>query len=241
MPVIRNNMRKLLVLSLIAVLGIAINAQVNVPLNSNYGQYTGVPSDTIRGAVTWNKVFRIQCADKSRYTFSWTLIGDTLTGCAGDVTIQPQGSYDGTTYTNIGSATTWTSSTDVYAANTTLSTTTVTESGGVAAYLISDTTAAYLISDTTATYNMFISDSTFEDEVVAGEDTITVAEITKKSRVPEVTTKSRVAAQTWTNTNTVNFAGYDYRFIKMLFTGATNTRAEIDLVGIKVTPITIGL
>jgi hypothetical protein len=189
-------MKKLLILLGIFFMFISVEAQHDMIVSdgANYAVYTGDANDTVYNAGgTFDIVFYIKQAVKSRYTISYLIDGDTLTGCTGNTTIQPKGSYDGVTFDNIGSAVTWTSSSAVYCANVNI----------------------HAMTSTVATYNMYVSDSTFEDETVAGEDTITVA----------------------AQTQTLNFAGVDYRYIQILITGASDTKVEIDKVAIKVTPI----
>jgi len=181
--------------------------------NVNYGYYTGTASDTINGATTADAVFYVQLAAKSRYTLSWMLDGDTLAGSTGDCTIQPQGSYDGVTYSNIGSSTAWTSSTAEYLANVNANTYTTLASGTLTNAQHTEVTAAYDITTT---------DSLLYD------DTLSVAAQT-----------NTVGAQTYTDarTVTVTLPGCDWRYIKILVTGASGARVEVELVAIKVTPI----
>jgi hypothetical protein len=127
-----------------------VSADVNVWTNTNYGSYTGTAADTISGTTTADATFRIHLAKESRYTLSYMISGDTLEGCNGNVTIQPQGSYDGVTYTNIGSSSTWTTTAN-YDANASVNT-------YAQAYTGTLTTAAYTITQDT-TGLTYITDS----------------------------------------------------------------------------------
>lgn len=207
-------MKKLIfLLGLIAFLG--VNAQeIIVEEGVNYAYYTGTADDTINGVATMDAIFYVKLAAKARYILSWMASGDTLVGCDGNVTIQPQGSYDGVVYSNIGSSTTWTTTAN-YDANTSINTYTTLASGTL-------TNAQH--TRTTAAFNIWAYDSLIYDDTL---------------HVPAQT--QTVAAQTFTDarTVTVTLPGCDYRFIKILFTGASSARVEIDKVAIKVTPITI--
>ena len=195
--------------------------------NVNYGYYTGTASDTINGATTADAVFFIQIAAKSRYTFSWMMDGDTLAGSTGDCTIQPQGSYDGVTYSSIGSSTAWSSDDANYAANVNANTYTTLASG-------TQTIATYDLHGGgtigVGAYNITTTDSLLYD------DTLSVAAQTY-TRDDTVT----VEAQTITDarTTTITLPGVDYRYIKFLVTGASGARVELQAVAIKVTPIDV--
>jgi len=195
--------------------------------NTNYGYYTGVATDTINGVATADAVFFIQIAAKSRYTFSWMMDGDTLAGSTGDCTIQPQGSYDGVTYSSIGSSTAWSSDDANYAANVNANTYTTLASG-------TQTIATYDLHGggtiDVASFNMTSSDS------IIYSDTIVVA-AQAYTRDDTVT----VEAQTITDarTTTITLPGVDYRYIKFLVTGASGARVELQAVAIKVTPIDV--
>lgn len=195
--------------------------------NVNYGYYTGIATDTINGVNTADAVFFIELAAKSRYTLSWMLDGDTLAGSSGDCTIQPQGSYDGVTYSNIGSSTAWTSSTAEYLANSSVNTYTevtashtITKAAGDIPIVGTQVIAAY---DITTTDSLL-----YDDTLSVAAQTMTH---TDTLEVPAYV--STVAAQT----NTVTLPGCDYRYIKILVTGASGARVEVELVAIKVTPI----
>jgi hypothetical protein len=151
-----------------------------VTKGTNYASYTGVATDTINGVATADAKFYVEISASSRYTFSYYVSGDTLTGCSGNVTIQPYGSYDGVTYTSLGSAVTWTTTAD-YDANTQENTFTNVYSG---------------------TYHP------------AADSTVTDA-----------------------RTITTTLPGTDYRFIKILLTGASGARVELQKVSLKVTPV----
>ena len=211
-------MKKFLIFLALIALVASVSAQysdVIVKKGSNYGTYTGVATDTINGAATADAIFFVEYAALGRYTISYYVDGDTLTLCAGDVTIQPRGSYDGVTWTNIGSSVAWTASTAVYLANNSVNTYT-------------EVNASHTQTIATATDY----DSGFLDGVDSlgnsgvgdyyHDDTLTIAQ-----RV------NTVAAQTVT----VTLPGVDYRYVQILFTGTTNTRVEIETVGLKVTPL----
>lgn len=208
-------MKKIIIL--ISFIGFALMAysQVSVDVymrtNQTYGHYTGVATDTINGVATADAIFYVGLAEKARYTLSWMLDGDTLAGSSGDCTIQPQGSYDGVTYSNIGSSTAWSSDDAVYAANVNANTyTEVTAS-------FTETKAAGDIpivgTQVIAAYDITTTDSLLYD------DTLSVAQ----------------------QTRTVTLPGCDWRYIKILVTGASGARVEVDAVAIKVTPIDVPL
>jgi hypothetical protein len=160
-----------------------------VGVNNNYGSYTGKVTDTINGVATADAVFFVEQSLTNRYTISYTISGDTLTGCSGNVTIQPQGSYDGVVYTNLGSAVTWTTTAN-YDANT---------------------------SQNTYTESLASYTEIHTNEISTNPDTVVVPIQTK----------------------TITLPGTDYRYVKILLTGAPGARVEMDLVALKVTPIEI--
>jgi len=117
---------KKFILLLITLIPLFVSAQVRtydkwIASNTNYALYDGTATDTINGVDTTEAVFFIEQSQKSRYIFSYMVSGDTILGCAGNVTIQPRGSYDGITYTDVGSAVTWTTTAN-YDANTSVNT-----------------------------------------------------------------------------------------------------------------------
>jgi hypothetical protein len=128
-----------------------------VSANANYATYTGKVTDTINGVATTDAIFFIEQSQKSWYVFSYMVSGDTLTGCAGNVTIQPMGSYDGVTYTNVGSAVTWTTTAD-YDANSTVNTYT-------------EVNASHTVI--TTAYNEIAT-----NEITTDQDTVAVPQIT---------------------------------------------------------------
>lgn len=158
-----------------------------VSVDNNYGSYTGKVTDTINGVATTDAVFFVAQSLTKRYTISYTVSGDTLTGCSGNVTIQPQGSYDGVVYSNLGSAVTWTTTAN-YDANT---------------------------SQNTYTESLASYTEIHTNEISTDPDTVVVP----------------------TQTNTVTLPGTDYRYVKILLTGASGARVELDAVALKVTPI----
>lgn len=225
-------MRKLWILALLCLV-IGVNAQDrNVGDKNNYALYTGLAGDTINTSSTVTVDFYIELAKKSHYTLSYMCDVDTLNGGGGDdFTIQPQGSYDGTTFTSIGSALTCGATADTAFNKTINSTFTVTESGTIAAYDI-----PYIGTHTIASYTAPHSGSSD-----FGSDSVTVFTDTTTYSAQTITRTdtAEMPAQTWTNTNTVNIPGYDYNWIRILFTGGGASRAEVELVAIKVTPIDI--
>ena len=213
-------MKKLTVLFsflIISSMIFATNPDAVVRRADNYKLYTGVASDTVNGATTLAIDFYVEYAKEGRYTLSFWIDGDTLTGCTGNTTIQAQGLYDLTygTTTNVGSSITWTSSSAVYLANTNLNTYSVAVAG-------TETNAQH--TETTAAFNIFTYDSLLYDDTL---------------HVPQQV--NTVAAQTVTVavTNTVTLPGVDFPYIRILFTGASGTRIEVDYIGIKVTPIDV--
>lgn len=208
---------------LITLVPFLISAQENsdyydkyVNSKTNYAIYTGTATDTINGVATADAVFYIEQAVKSRYTFSFMLDGDTLAGSTGDCTIQPQGSYDGVTYSNIGSSTAWTSSTAEYLANVSANTYTTLASGTLTNAQHTRNTAAFdVVQDTTGMATYFADTTSYPAQT------------------------QTVEAQIYTDarTVTVTLPGVDYNYLKTLVTGASGARVEIQLVAIKVTPI----
>ena len=201
-------MKKYLVLIFILIASVSFSQDIIVKKGINRGVYTGSASDTINGATTTDAVFYIEYAAYGRYTLSYYVSGDTLNGCSGNVTIQPRGSYDGVTYSNLGSSVTWTTTAD-YDGNTSQNTYTVAESGSTAQH-----------TRVTAAYDIYTLDSLLYDDTL---------------HVPQQT--QTVAAQTWTNTNTVTLPGTDYPYLQILLTGASGARVELQKVVVKVTPL----
>jgi hypothetical protein len=124
---------------------------VRVPEKVGYGYYVGSHDngDTAIYGTTWDVVFSIELAAKSRYTISHVIIADTLETSTGNVTIQLYGSYDDSVYTAVGSAITWSAGSAVYGANVNLNTYSSLASGTItdAAHVI--TTIDSLLYDDT--------------------------------------------------------------------------------------------
>ena len=190
-------MKKIIfLLAFIAVLG-TVNAQTPtsaadkfIRADKSWGWFTGAATDTIAGATTADALFQIGW--DRLYAITWFVSADTLVGGTGNVTIQPQGSYDGVTFESIGAATTWTYTNGGYDAATQINT--YTEVTAAATDYISG------LLDSTAGAGNYLRD-----------DTITIAE----------------------RTTTITLPGYDYRFVKILLTGASGARVELQNVGLK--------
>jgi hypothetical protein len=168
--------------------------------DDSWGWYAPTSVDSISGATTAEAIFQVLWDE--RYAFTWFLSGDTLAGGTGNVTIQPQGSYDGVTFENIGSSTTWTYTNGGYDAATQVNTYT-------------EVTAA-----ATDYYSgWFEAVDTFASASGVGiydmADTATIAE----------------------RTATITLPGYDYRYIKILCTGASGTLVDLDQFGLKLSPV----
>lgn len=198
-------MKKFIVLLIVGFAFLSAFAQtptsapdVVIRSNQSWGYFTGTAADTITGATTADALFQVLWDDL--YVFTWFLSGDTLTGGTGNVTIQPQGSYDGVTFENIGSSTTWTYTNGGYDAATQVNT--YTEVTAAATDYISGLINGY---DS-------LGSSGVGDYLV--DDTLTIAQ----------------------RTVTVTLPGYDYRYIKILCTGASGTKVDIDNVGLKLSP-----
>jgi len=143
----------MLVIAVIASVALATAQDKILRRGQTYALYTGTASDTINGVATTDAVFMIP--DRDYYTISYHLDIDTLTG-GGDesVTIQPQGSYDGTTYTNIGSSVTFAGSADTaFSVN------------------VHDT---YSVTETYSSYTAGVAD----DDSIFYSDTITYSSVT---------------------------------------------------------------
>lgn len=206
----------IILLGLFVIFQLQAAVDVNCKANVNRATYTGVATDTINGTTTADAIFFIEYAAKGKYQLSFFISGDTLNGCSGNVTIQAYGSYDDGTYSTVGSAITWTTTAD-YDANTTLNTYTTLASGTQTNAQHTETTAAFNITGN-----------------AAGNDTLLYADTLI---VPQQTTT--VAAQTITDARTVTVTtlGVDYPYIKILLTGASGARVELQKVVIKVTPL----
>lgn len=208
-------MRNIIIIALI-ILGItnAIGADYDKDMKKgvDYAEYTGLATDTINTSTTVDAVFWVRNG-MSRYTIGYTISIDTLLGGGGDaITFQPQGSYDGTAYSNIGSAVTWAAAASVDT-NITLNTYTKVNASH---------TETMSGNSVVAAYNIWTVDSLLYD------DTLHVpAQTTTDARV------KTVAAQT----TTITLPGVDYKFIKILLTGGGAARAEVDLIGLKTTPV----
>jgi hypothetical protein len=209
-------MKRLVLLAMLAILGIALSAQDVVLRGSQtYAKYRGVATDVIDAAENLDKIFVIN----KDYWYNYIMVVDIDTNTdATDETLSCllQGSYDNTNYTTITDVTFYVSDDTVitYSNNTIL-----TEAG-------TNSIAAYIITDTLAAFNMFISDSTFEDETVAGEDTISVAE-----QVHDID----VAAQTQTWANTVTAGGVMYQYLRFRLTGdGAEAEAELQSIDLKI-------
>jgi len=203
---------KRIIISLIALMiGVAsIYAQATYDSRvvNGYGYYTGVAGDTIVGSGTADAVFFIG-KDVTRYTLAYMVDIDTNSGGTGDpMTIQPQGSYDGTTYTNIGSAITYYASVDT-AFNANASNTYTEVNASHTETLAAATGYVNGTWDTVGTYYQK------DDTLTLPQRVVTVAQ----------------------QTVTVTVPGVDYRYIKILITGAGAADAELQLAAIKVTPI----
>lgn len=167
--------RIVLFLGLVAfAIGMFSQATYDVIVRSNnYGYFTGSTTDLIQNAGTADAVFYLPSVG-SWYTLSYMLDIDTLSGGGNDaMTIQPQGSYDGTTYTNIGSAITYAATADT-AFNVRVHTTVSIADAGT------NTTAAFnVIADTTGLTNYPA------DTLAYAQQTQTVA-ITRTITIPGV-------------------------------------------------------
>lgn len=177
----------------------------------SWGWFTGTAADTITGATTADALFRVMWDDL--YVFTWFLSGDTLTTGTGNVTIQPQGSYDGVTFESIGASTTWTYTNGGYDAATQVNTYTAVN----ASHTETTAQAVDYMAGWWAAVDTFASSSGVGIYDVG--DTTTVA-----ARV------NTIAAQT----TTITLPGYDYRYIKILCTGASGTKVDIDNIGLKI-------
>lgn len=222
---------------------ISFAADKYIKAGIGYASYTGGAADTINGVATCDVVFAVE--NIGPYTIGLYAEGDTLTGCNGNVTIQVSGSYDESgTYTNIGSSITWTTTADysastmynTYSSATTIAQHTITSVGA-------DTIRSHAIScvgaDTVRAFNMTTIDSLlYDDTLHVAAQPIYTSETQTVAAQPIYTSGTQtVAAQTITET--VTMPGVDYRFIKVLFTGASSARVEIDKVGLKVNPINV--
>jgi len=225
-------MKKLISLFLSLLIVVAsFAADKAIRAGIGYSDYTGLATDTINGTTTMDVVFRVD--NIGHYTIGYYVEGDTTNGCSGNVTIQAQGSYDESgTYVNIGSSVTWTTTAD-YSGSTMLNT-----------YSSSTTIASYTIAnagnDTTLTYD--ITEAGFIQSV-DGDSICYVDSLSwvNTQTVPEMasTTASTQTVASQTITETVTMPGVNYRFIKILLTGLSGARVEIDKVGLKVDPITV--
>ena len=226
-------MKRLVFLCLTLVVAISLSAQIHLKSEQTYVKFTGTASDIIDAAENLDKIFVIN----KDYWYNYYAAVDIDTNTdATDQTLSClwQGSFDNTNWITISDVT-WYVSDDtlIYYADTTGLTESTSET--VAAYVITDTTAAYVITDTIATFDMFISDSTFEDEVVAGEDTITVEQQVHDYDVAQVVHDIDVAAQTTTITNTVTPGGVMYPFLRFRLTGdAAASAAELQSIDLKI-------
>jgi len=208
-----------------------------------YSDYTGLATDTINGTTTMDVVFRVD--NIGHYTIGFYVDGDTLNTCSGNVGIQAQGSYDESgTYVNIGSSVTWTTTAD-YSGSTMLNTYSVatTNASHTEIHSGTETTAAsvdpHYGTATTAAFVITASDSIiYGDTLNVAEQTVTFLDTTGVAeQVVTRTDTITVAAQTITET--ITMPGVNYRFIKILLTGLSGARVEIDKVGLKVDPIII--
>jgi len=107
---------KKIILFLMCIFTFALNAQVakvSIPLAENawfIPTYTGVATDTLGTvtATTWSYAVPINKFDGVFFALQIKL-ADKTTGANGVCTVQPQGKYfESGTYSNIGSAITWT-------------------------------------------------------------------------------------------------------------------------------------
>lgn len=204
-----------LLLGLLLIASSYAAVDVTVPKRVNRATYTGIATDTINGATTADAIFYIEYAAEGKYQLSFYISGDTLNGCSGNVTIQAQGSYDDGTYTNIGSSVTWTTTAD-YDGNTTQNTYSTLASGTLTNAQHTRTTAAFNVTQDTTGMSGY-----FADTIAYPAQTQTVA------------------AQTYTDARTITITtlGCDYPYVKILLTGASGARVELQKVVIKVTPI----
>lgn len=194
---------------LIGAASIYAQATYDVKVTNGYGYYTGVAGDTIVDSGTADAVFFLGSKDVGRYSLSYMVDIDTNSGGGSDdMTIQAYGSYDGTTYTAIGSSITYAATADT-AFNAAASNTWTEVNASHTETLAAATGYVNGTWDTVGSYYQ-------------KDDTLTLPE-----RV------NTVAAQT----TTITLPGIDYRYIKILVTGGGSSDAELQLAAIRATQI----
>lgn len=227
-------MKRFVLLALTVVLGITLSAHdKRLGKDQTFAKYVGTATDVIDAAENIDVTFAI---DKD-YWYHYYMVVDIDTNTdASDNTLSCilSGSFDNSNWTTISDVT-WYVSDDTIIYYTDTIGLTESRSETVAAYVITDTVAAYVITDTFAEYYITSSDSMFESETVAGEDTFTVETHSIDRDVAQQVHDMDVAAQTTTITNTVTPGGVMYQYLRFRLTGdAAGSEAELQSVALKI-------
>lgn len=199
-------MKKFIILSLIAFLGIALNAQDLKIGDSGYGILNKrSSSDAASGTTAKAWEFQVYRSGGYLYRYDFIIELDSA-GDGTNFTVELEGSYDGTEYYDITSVTWGVTSTDTtirlnnFAQTNSIATTNAAHNEirrGTA------TTAAYVITQDTAGLDVGFTDSIYvAQQVVTFADTVAIG------------------AQTITSTETVTSGAVGWKYIQVKLTGA---------------------
>lgn len=227
-------MKRFVLLALTVVLGITLSAQdKRLGKDQTFAKYTGTATDIIDANENLDKIFAIN----KDYWYNYYIVIDVDTNTDAtnaSVACILAGSFDNTNYTTIRSVTYGVSDdTIMYFTDTIGLTEARTET--VAAHVITDTIAAYVVTDTFAQYLVTSSDSMFEAETVAGEDTFTVQIHYNDRDVAQQVHDIDVAATTNTVTNTLTPGGVMYQYLRVRLDGSAAASAvELQSIALKI-------